>query len=97
MTTETNTTSTGTVIAAPTEVLPPAEPFGYSGNYSDYSGDYRGGLPAQKSTGNVITAADYQNMITVLNNLTSHSHTFYDDYTTVCQCQCQCDCTRGTL
>lgn len=52
---------------------------------------------ADKSASNTITADTYQQMLNVLADLISHNHTFYDDYTTVCDCQCQCACTRGTL
>jgi hypothetical protein len=52
---------------------------------------------ANVAAGDSITASRYQAMINVLEDLISHSHTFYDDYTTVCECQCQCDCSRGTL
>jgi hypothetical protein len=44
-----------------------------------------------------IYASDFTTMLSVLSQLTSHNHVFYDDYTTVCDCQCQCDCSRGTL
>jgi len=44
-----------------------------------------------------IQAATFQSMLTVLESLATHSHIFYDDYTTVCQCQCQCACSRGTV
>lgn len=52
---------------------------------------------SDKAAGNTITADSYQSMLNVLQDLLAHSHTFYDDYTTVCECQCQCDCNRGTL
>ena len=47
--------------------------------------------------GNTITSDTFQQMLNVLEDLVAHNHTFYDDYTTVCECQCQCDCGRGTL
>lgn len=47
--------------------------------------------------GTVISAVNYRNMANILNNLASHNHIFYDDYTTVCDCQCQCNCNRGTV
>ena len=50
-----------------------------------------------KSAETIITADTFQQMLNVLNDLVSHNHTFYDDYTTVCECQCQCACSRGTL
>jgi|SaaInlV_135m_DNA_1039713.scaffolds.fasta_scaffold01841_4 hypothetical protein len=49
------------------------------------------------STGAEISAAKYRDMVSVLDELISHNHSFYDDYTTVCDCQCQCDCGRGAL
>jgi hypothetical protein len=54
-------------------------------------------VPATKAAGDVITADTLAQMAGVLQDLLSHNHTFYDDYTTVCDCQCQCDCSRGTL
>lgn len=45
----------------------------------------------------IIGQQNYQTMLTILNNLATHNHIFYDDYTTVCDCQCQCNCNRGTL
>jgi len=53
--------------------------------------------PANKAVGEQITADTYRSMITILEQLASHNHIFYDDYTTVCECQCQCACNRGTL
>jgi hypothetical protein len=53
--------------------------------------------PNSKTSGDPISADTFRQMIDVLENLASHSHIFYDDYTTVCDCQCQCDCSRGTL
>lgn len=53
--------------------------------------------PADKSSGSLITASTFSQMLNVLEDLVTHNHTFYDDYTTVCECQCQCDCNRGTL
>lgn len=53
--------------------------------------------PSDTSTGSTISAAKYKEMVDVLEDLISHNHSFYDDYTTVCDCQCQCDCGRGSL
>jgi hypothetical protein len=53
-------------------------------------------VPAKAST-DTITADTYRQMLDILESLASHTHVFYDDYTTVCECQCQCDCSRGTL
>jgi hypothetical protein len=50
-----------------------------------------------KTQGQQISASDFTTMLSVLSQLTTHNHVFYDDYTTVCDCQCQCDCSRGTL
>ena len=55
------------------------------------------GTPADVTVGQKIEAATFRSMLTVLENLAKHTHTFYDDYTTVCECQCQCACSRGTL
>jgi hypothetical protein len=52
---------------------------------------------SSKSKDDTISASDFTTMLSVLSQLTSHNHVFYDDYTTVCDCQCQCDCSRGTL
>jgi len=52
--------------------------------------------PANAAKGGLIRANTYQTMMDVLNQLVNHNHTFYDDYTTVCDCQCQCQCGRGT-
>jgi hypothetical protein len=53
--------------------------------------------PSDTNEGATIDAAKYKEMVSVLNDLISHNHSFYDDYTTVCDCQCQCDCGRGAL
>lgn len=54
-------------------------------------------VPAQVSQGDTISAATFTQMLDVLESLASHSHIFYDDYSTVCECQCQCACGRGTV
>jgi len=56
----------------------------------------REGAPV-KSAGETIGANTFTQMLNVLEDLVAHNHTFYDDYTTVCECQCDCDCGRGTL
>jgi len=56
----------------------------------------RSGAPV-KSAGDTIGANTFVQMLNVLEDLVAHNHTFYDDYTTVCECQCDCDCGRGTL
>ena len=85
MTTSTNTATTESL---PTPIIEAANSGGNSNVRS---------TPAPKNTGDVITAASLAQMAGVLQDLLSHNHTFYDDYTTVCDCQCQCDCSRGTL
>lgn len=44
-----------------------------------------------------ITTTTYIQMLNILDELVSHTHIFYDDYTTACNCNCDCDCTRGIL
>lgn len=55
------------------------------------------GAPADAAKDQKITADTYRAMLDVLEDLITHDHIFYDDYTTVCQCQCQCACNRGTV
>ena len=52
-----------------------------------------------KAVNDNISADTYRQMLDVLEQAigSSHTHIFYDDYTTVCECQCQCDCGRGTI
>jgi hypothetical protein len=52
--------------------------------------------PENKAVNQAITANTYIQMLDVLEDLIGHNHTFYDDYTTVCDCQCQCGGGRGT-
>mgnify|MGYP006271545207 CR=1 FL=1 len=62
---------------------------------STWTGSYN---VAYVNTGtDIISAATFQSMLNVLNELANHNHIFYDDYTTVCDCQCDCACSRGTL
>lgn len=49
------------------------------------------------TSGNDVSAATFQEMLAVLNELVSHTHIFYDDYSTACNCNCNCACTRGIL
>lgn len=86
----TDSTSTNTVV---TESLP--TPISMA-TQSSNNGPVRS-APNTKNAGDVITADTLAQMAGVLQDLLSHNHTFYDDYTTVCDCQCQCDCSRGTL
>jgi hypothetical protein len=64
---------------------------------TDYKDTRNGNQTGLKLTGDVISANTYLGMLTILESLTTHTHTFYDDYTTVCECQCQCNCNRGTV
>ena len=59
--------------------------------------DITSGAVSAKSAGDTITADTFNQMLTVLDDLATHSHIFYDDYATVCECQCQCACSRGTI
>lgn len=54
-------------------------------------------VPNNKAINDTITADTFKQMLDVLEQLASHNHIFYDDYTTVCECQCQCQCSRGTF
>lgn len=56
-----------------------------------------GSVVTSPAEGETIKASHFAEMISVLENLATHSHVFYDDYTTVCECQCQCACNRGIL
>jgi hypothetical protein len=49
--------------------------------------------PGTKAAGNTIDADSYRQMVTILDQLRQHTHTFTDDYTT----NCQCNCGRGSL
>ena len=49
------------------------------------------------ASGQTIGAATFATMLNVLEALNNHVHTYYDDYTTVCECQCQCASNRGLL
>ena len=48
-------------------------------------------VPGTVGSGQRISASTFAAMANVLNNLVNHTHTYYDDFTTVCDCQCQCD------
>ena len=65
-------------------------------NVSDYT-DGTAAPPDATQNLTIIGQQNYQTMLTILNNLATHNHIFYDDYTTVCDCQCDCNCSRGTL
>lgn len=51
--------------------------------------------PDNVDTGDLIKAATYQQMLDILEDLTDHTHTVYDDYTA--NCNCNCNCSRGIL
>jgi hypothetical protein len=51
--------------------------------------------PTAVGSGGKINASTFQQMLQILDDLTDHSHTVYDDYTAVCECQCQCACACG--
>ena len=50
-----------------------------------------------KTAGDNITADTLRQMLTILNELTDHTHVIYDDYSTACQCNCACACGRGIV
>lgn len=52
---------------------------------------------ATKAATDDITADTFQQMLNILDNLTDHTHVFYDDYNSVCNCNCNCACGRGGL
>lgn len=51
--------------------------------------------PGAVSSGGVISASTFQQMLQILDDLTDHTHTTIDNYTSVCDCQCQCACACG--
>jgi hypothetical protein len=53
------------------------------------------GAAGSKATGDEIQAQTFRDMLNILKDMRSHTHQYFDDYTTVCQCQCNCQ--RGTL
>lgn len=48
-----------------------------------------------KDGGEPISADTFKQMVNILKDMRTHTHQYFDDYTTVCQCQCAC--SRGTL
>ena len=50
-------------------------------------------LPGAKTAGDVIDAQSFRDIITILDQLRSHTHTYTDNYST----NCQCNCARGSL
>ena len=55
-----------------------------------------GGTVATKAATDDITADTFLQMLNILDNLTDHTHIFYDDYNSVCNCNCNCQCGRGS-
>ena len=50
-----------------------------------------------KAADDEISAGTFVQMLDILDDLTNHTHIFYDDYTTACNCNCNCNCSRGIL
>lgn len=50
-----------------------------------------------KGVGDEVTPTTFIQMLNILDNLTDHTHVFYDDYSTNCNCNCNCACGRGSL
>jgi hypothetical protein len=48
-----------------------------------------------KAQGDEISADTFKQMVNILKDLRTHTHQYYDDYTTACECQC--NCSRGTV
>lgn len=61
------------------------------------TGTSSGVTVTQKNAGDNITPDTFLQMLDILENLTDHTHIFYDDYSTACQCNCNCACGRGGL
>jgi hypothetical protein len=59
--------------------------------------------PSDVTSSNASTASQntqidnqtFKDMVAILKDLRTHTHQYYDDYTTACECQCQCQ--RGTV
>jgi len=49
------------------------------------------------SSGQQISASQFQTMLSVLANLVNHTHTYTDTWTDNCNCNCTCACNRGQL
>lgn len=56
-----------------------------------------GGASNSRPVSEQIDKDTYQGMLDILDDLTDHTHIFFDDYTTACNCNCNCNCTRGIL
>ena len=50
-----------------------------------------------RNVGDAIDTTTFLQMLQILDNLTDHTHVFYDDYSTNCNCNCNCACGRGGL
>jgi len=62
------------------------------------AGSGQSGVVVQpKAVGDTITPDTFLQMLTILDNLTDHTHILYDDYSTNCNCNCACACGRGGL
>jgi hypothetical protein len=61
------------------------------------SGAESGQGVTEKAVGDDITTDTFLQMLQVLDNLTDHTHIFYDDYSTNCNCNCACACGRGIV
>ena len=61
------------------------------------TGSGNGGSVTSKAVGDDITTDTFIQMLNILDNLTDHTHVFYDDYSTNCNCNCNCACGRGGL
>ena len=57
--------------------------------------DTSAGTVTNKASGNTISADAYNQMVSILEELTDHTHVYYDDYSTACNCNCACN--RGTI
>jgi hypothetical protein len=49
------------------------------------------------SAGNIINHTTFLDMVSVLEGMIDHTHTYTDDWTSNCNCNCTCQCTRGSL
>ena len=56
-----------------------------------------GGASGSRPVSEQIDRATYKDMLDILDQLTGHTHIFFDDYSTACNCNCNCNCTRGIL
>jgi hypothetical protein len=47
--------------------------------------------------GQQINHQTFQNMLTVLSAMVSHTHNYTDTWTDNCNCNCTCACSRGQI